>query len=645
MTQPHLTQAHASAPKSNLSGLRHEILTPINHIIGYAEMLLEDSEQAGFSAVHQNLTRIRETARDLVETVQKILGPRSARRIDKALAELRHEIAGPVHQILQTIGAITSEESSGLATPDVIGIGRAATELLAFAQGRRVLEAPAVSTRRSRRKITTPAAPARILVVDDNRTSRDLLVRQLQRHGHEITAVSSGPEALAALLQSRQDVVLLDVLMPKLDGFQVLERIKADPSLREIPVIVISALNEVPSVVRCLEIGAEDYLFKPFDPVLLGARIHTSLERKRLHDLERRRAADLEGAFQKVQVSEERLRLALAADHAAIWDWDLATNKIIEFGRNDGDPAGGAERSIDQITARVHPEDRERLRRNLFESVEQRREFHDQYRVIAKDGSIVWFETMGTLHSGPDGQPVRMIGVTRNITDRRRVEDALRRSNQDFQRFAMAASHDLQEPLRAVTKDLEGLLERARGDDQRVISSAAASLGRMSKLIADLLDYSQMSVKQVRRQPVSSEALLALVLSDLKVAIEDSGAQITHSRLPVVSADFMMLHRVFQNLVGNSIKYRSRRRPKIHISAKRKGDWWTFSVSDNGMGIDPKYKDAIFGVFRRLHGSDVPGSGLGLAICQRIIEQFGGKVWMESELGKGSTFFFTVPAT
>jgi len=480
--------------------------------------------------------------------------------------------------------------------------------------------------------------------VDDNKGSRELLIKQLSRQGHEVTAVSSGAEALVVLLQSQQDVVLLDMLMPKLDGFQVLERIKADPSLKEIPVIVISALNEVPGIVRCLEIGAEDYLFKPFDPVLLGARINSTLEKKRLHDLERRRAADLEKAFEQVHVSEQRLRLALAADRAVIWDWDLTTNKVIELGPPGGGESREIERSLEEMMEWVHVDDREHLRRNLYESVEGRRDFHDQYRVVTREGEIVCFETMGALQFGAGNLPVRMIGVTRDVTQRRQVEDALRRSNQDFQRFAMAASHDLQEPLRAVGNDLEGLLARARGDDERVLRTAVGSLRRMSKLIADLLDYSQMSVKKAKQQAVSSEAVLALVLNDLKLAIEDSGAQITHGKLPVVSADFTMLHRVFQNLITNSIKYRGRNAPRIQIAAQRKGDWWTFSVADNGVGIDPKYKDAIFGVFRRLHGSEVPGSGLGLAICQRIVEQFGGKVWMESAVGKGSTFYFTVPA-
>lgn len=193
-------------------------------------------------------------------------------------------------------------------------------------------------------------------------------------------------------------------------------------------------------------------------------------------------------------------------------------------------------------------------------------------------------------------------------------------------------------------KQIDSVLDHQKGEDEKVLRSASRSLARMSKLIADLLDYSQMGGKQVKLQPVSTEAVLALVLTDLKPAIEESGAQISHAKLPVVHGDFMLLHRIFQNLLANSIKYRGKQPPKIQVAARREGDWWILSVADNGMGIDPKYKDAIFGVFRRLHGADVPGSGLGLAICRRIVEQFGGRIWLESTVGKGTTFYFTLPA-
>ena len=626
--------AHKS--RSHVASLRHRLLTPLNHIVGYSEMLLEDAPQSGYSSAGQHLKRIRETARELTRLIQTELVPRQGKPAERILAEMRSDIAAPLHTILQTVGSITSDSSAYPADEDVMKIGRAAAELLGMIHARAPYPGPTpvAPFGRSRRSAPAPKTqPGRILIVDDNKSNRELLARRLKRQGHHVTEASSGAEALELLVETPQDVVILDVLMPRLDGFQVLERIKADPALTEIPVIVVSALDEVPGVVRSIEMGAEDYLFKPIDPVLLAARIASSLEKKRLHDLERRRAADLEEAYQRIQLSEERLRLALKADRARIWEWDLASDRVL----------AEKERTFEESLATVHADDRERVRERLFRAVENRGDFHEEMRLLRRDGSSTWVESLAMLHFDSDGRPARMIGLTRDISRRKQTEDDLRRSNQEFQRFALAASHDLQEPLRAVSTDLASLARRLSGDEARAVAAAVDSLGRMSKLIGDLLDYSQMSPAPVRKQPVSAEAVLALVLADLRVPIESSGALITHDKLPAVRADFMLLHRVFQNLISNAIKYRGKDAPRIHVAARGDASQWTFSVADNGIGIDPKYGASIFGVFRRLHSRGVPGSGLGLAISKRIVERLGGKIWMESAPGQGSTFYFTLP--
>jgi signal transduction histidine kinase len=631
-----MSQSHPVAPRVDFPGLRHQLLTPLNHIVGYSEMLLEEaSTQQGFDHAQQNLARIRQTAKDMVRMVHSSLAPRAGKRGEKIVTELRYELAAPLHTILQAVGAVTGEQHEDMNVDDVLKIGHAAAELLSFAQSGTVM------AHRSAMSSAEKNAPAqqtneekfrggRVLIVDDNRANRELLARQLKRQGHQVTEAASGSQALQLLVQLPQDLVLLDMLMPKLDGFQVLERIKSDPVRGEIPVIVISALNEIPGVVRCLEMGAEDYLFKPLDQVLLRARIQSSLERKRLRDLEKRRAEDLERAYGQLHLSEERLRLALRADRARIWDWDAKTNRVTE--------AGGGERALEDTLSLVHPEDRDRVRAEALAALEKKHEFRCEFRLV-KNGTR-WAEAIGT----PAGGERRMIGVTREITARKQVEEALLKSNREFQRFAMAASHDLREPLRAVAGELEALLGRRQGaENARVIRGAVTALGRMSKLTSDLLDYSQVSGKKTASQPLSAEAVLALVLSDLKRSIEEADAILTHDQLPVVSTDFVLLQRVFQNLLSNAIKYRGKERPKIHISARRENNAWLFQVSDNGVGIDAKDKDAIFGVFRRIHGNDVPGTGLGLAICRRIIERLGGAIWVESICGKGSTFSFTIP--
>lgn len=641
-----MTKIAGAKRKFNLAGYRHQLLTPLNHIIGHAELMLDELQETGYSSVYQDLKRIRETARDLARGIKKGLAPRPGKSWEKVLGDVRYEMIAPLHTILQAVGAITSEYRDDLSLADVLQIGRSAAELLSFAQGKEIAVGEDSTQNVPGKPKQNPALrTGRILIVDDNHNSRQLLSRQLKRHGYEVTEAASGADALAVLVQSRQDLVLLDVLMPKLDGFQVLERIKADPALAEIPVIVLSALDEIPGVVRSIEIGAEDYLFKPFDTVLLSARLQSSLAKKRLHDLERKRAVELEQANLHLHASEERLRLALRVDQAYIWDWDFAANRIARYRPGGRDAA--KEGTVEDILAELHPEDRERVRRRLSECVASREDFHEECRVLDPNGRIHWIAIIGTIEYGPNSKPVRMIGVARNITRHREAEAALRKSNEDFQRFAMAASHDLREPLRAVGADLESLLPADRPMDpetRKVIEAAVDRLGRMSKLIRDLLDYSEVSLKTGLLKPTSAEAVLTLVLNDLRRMIEESGAKITHDALPVVKGDFILLHRVFQNLITNSIKYRGAGDPKIHISAEHQGGNWKFAVKDNGVGIDGCHHDSIFGVFHRLNNHPVPGSGLGLAICRRILERLEGKIWVESEAGKGATFFFTVPA-
>jgi len=406
-----MSHAHPAAPQWNLPVLRHQLLTPLNHIIGYSEMLLEDSPPAGFHHAQQHLARIRQTAREMVRLVHSSLAPHPGRRNRSVLAELRYGLSAPLHTILQSVGAMTSENRDDVNLGDILNIGRAATELLGFAQARPlpIPAMPAQSRRRTNQSSSSSVAtaPGRILVVDDSRTNRDLLARRLRKQGHQVTTAASGAEALQKLVQSPQDVVLLDLLMPQLDGFQVLERIKADPARGKIPVIVISALDEIPGVVRSLEMGAEDYLFKPFDPVLLAARLRSCLEKKRLHDLEKRRAEELERAFSQVRIAEQRLRLIVKADHASIWDWDPTANRVAEPGRR--------EKTLEEALARVHPGDRERVRTALMESARRGIEFHCVCRVLRPAGAVVFRESMASPYRAPDGKLLRLIGIAHDV--------------------------------------------------------------------------------------------------------------------------------------------------------------------------------------------------------------------------------------
>ncbi len=247
--------------------------------------------------------------------------------------------------------------------------------------------------------------------------------------------------------------------------------------------------------------------------------------------------------------------------------------------------------------------------------------------------------------------------TTRDVTARRRVEEQLgyyaaqlKRSNQELEQFAYVISHDLREPLRTVKGFLE-LLERRYGDelDQQggeFIDYAVEGVDRMQEMIGALLDLARVGTQGQPFASTDVDALLERTLHLLQRAIADAGAAISHDPLPVVMADEAQLAQVFQNLIANALKFRRGDEvPRVHISAEPVDDMWRFSVADNGIGVDPAQEERIFQIFQRLHPSEAyPGTGLGLALCKRIVERHGGRIWVESEPGKGSTFCFTWPA-
>lgn len=300
--------------------------------------------------------------------------------------------------------------------------------------------------------------------------------------------------------------------------------------------------------------------------------------------------------------------------------------------------------------------------KELWETIINGREWRGEFCNKKKDGTLYWeFASVSPIRDH-NGKTVSYLAVKEDITARKLFEEQLKtrnfeleiirreleRSNRDLEQFAYVASHDLQEPLRMVISYTQLLqkkyinqLDKDAGD---FINNAVNGGVRMQALINDLLRYSRVNSKSKSFEQVQMSGVCADAVENLKVAIQESGAEIFYDSLPQVNGDPVQLTQLMQNFIGNAIKFCPKERtPKIHIRVEEHADEWVFSVQDNGIGIEPEFRDKIFEIFQRLHPKEeYPGTGIGLAICKKIVERYGGRIWVESEPGKGTTFYFTI---
>jgi PAS domain S-box-containing protein len=362
-------------------------------------------------------------------------------------------------------------------------------------------------------------------------------------------------------------------------------------------------------------------------------------------------------AERALRASEERFRLLSETIPNLVWTATpegravYMSRQWLEYtGQSAEDAAGWG-----WMTA-LHPDDREPTVKRWIEAVSSRRPYEATYRLQRNDGEFRWHIARGFALISSTGEPLHWFGTSTDIQEQKDIEEELRktnalfkRSNEDLQHFAFAISHDLQEPLRMVSGFAEVLArrlgEQLTPDIADYVEYITDNTTRMQQMISDLLMYSRVTHGDGAdaSQCAESQPALEWAVGNLTKAIEESGAVIVGSALPAVAVDFGRVTQLFQNLLSNSIKYRSDRPVHIEIRAEDCGDKWKFCVADNGIGIGPEYHERIFGVFKRLHGREVPGTGIGLALCRRIVERYGGRIWIDSNPGEGARFYFTLP--
>jgi len=373
----------------------------------------------------------------------------------------------------------------------------------------------------------------------------------------------------------------------------------------------------------------------------------------------------LKSTAEELMLSNKRYTVVTKATNNIIWDWDFKKDKVIwgeSLKRILGYP--DLENHSSWWTDKIHPEDKARVAQKFDKFLEtaNKEKWSDEYRIITETGTIKHVYDRGYLLFNKKRKAIRMIGSLEDITERKVNEQQLKElniqinkraeelalSNAELEQFAYIASHDLQEPLRMITRFLSEIQRKYddKLDDKgkEYIHYAVDGAHRMRNLILDLLEYSKVGKFDQEIEEIDLNTLIEEVTTYNEAFIKESKAVIKWDNLPIINNRKTPLQLVFQNLIGNALKYhKTAIAPEIMITHEDMGNQWLFSVSDNGIGIDPMFNEKIFVIFQRLHAkNEYSGTGIGLAMCKKIIEGQGGRIWLKSEEGQGSTFYFTV---
>jgi hypothetical protein len=499
----------------------------------------------------------------------------------------------------------------------------------------------------------------KILLVDDTPDNLVSIGAALDGLGEELVLANSGKEALRHLLNEDFAAILLDVRMPDMDGFETAELIRSRPRSKQTPILFLTGYRNEEHLFRGYDLGAVDFLFKPIVPEVLRSKVAVFVDLSRGNTRLKEQADALRKQAEVLQKAEVKFRSLLEAapdpmvmcrEDGEILMVNSQTEVLFRCGRD---------RLLAKNITTLVPG--WRVSRNPMPEVERGVELTAYPEAHAPFPVEISFSPLHTEEG------LVITSAIRDISERKKTEEQIRllnanleervmertnalvRSNEELQQFAYIASHDLQEPLRTVSIYAQLMARRYRGqlqgDADQFIEFMVEGAERMERLIHDLLDFSRVEARGADFfVNMRCEDALEDAIRNLHSLIDENAAVVTKSELPSITGDPVQMTRLFQNLLVNSIKYRSGQVPAIHVAATRAGEDWLFSVCDNGIGIEPQYAEKVFGIFKSLDPRDKRGgSGMGLAICRKIVSRHEGRIWVESDLGKGATFFFTLP--
>ncbi len=504
-----------------------------------------------------------------------------------------------------------------------------------------------------------------LLIVDDDLLFRQAVEALLTREGHKVRCAPNGQMALMFAREDPPELILLDIRLPDMDGFQVCRRLKEDSQTSNIPVIFISGLDEVVDKVKGFVAGGVDYITKPFQGEELSARVELHLSLRRLQEQIEAQNAQLQQEVTKSKLAEQKIKQAAE-------EWRTTFDSIKDL-VSVHDKDFRIVRANKAFAAAFGMEIRELLGKKCYEIIHATEEPWPNcpHRETLGCGKSVteefleprlgrYLQVAASPICNEQNEVIGSVHIAKDITDRKQAEEALADRtvqlermnrklvalNAELDEFTNVASHDLQEPLRTLIafsdllrKDLGDSLPEQAAKDLAFITDAAK---RMQTLIQDLLALSRTGRVAKKREKVSLGECADRTLEALAARVKETGAQITRDKLPEVWGDSTLLTELYQNLIGNALKFSGEQRPIIRLTFEEREGYQIFGVRDNGIGIEPKYAQEIFKPFRRLHGrAEYEGSGIGLAICRRIVERHGGKIWVESEPGRGAHFRFT----